>query len=162
MPRLGQDSAPEGSPTSRQTASAYPDNGFNIRRFIFILAFTLILRNIFFTDYRTEEIGYLRGQGKSDEEIEKYIPKTSQERYASNKQKLSEYEQLKVDVKVLKDKVESLENIASSLSSRSNHVEETSEADAQLTDSTLDTKHVIADNKEAFVDNKEVKEKVSV
>lgn len=111
MPRLGDDSAPR-NPT-RPTASAYPDpRGSFVRRFFYIMIFTLILRNLFFTDYRSEEIGYLRSAGKSDEEIDKIIPKTSSELIQDRKKKLSEYEQLKLDVKMLKEEVALLKSMS--------------------------------------------------
>lgn len=63
-------------------------------------------------DYRSEEIGYLRSAGKSDEEIDKIIPKTSSELIQDRKKKLSEYEQLKLDVKMLKEEVALLKSMS--------------------------------------------------
>lgn len=40
----------------------------------------LVLRNIFNHDYRKEQMQYLRNSGMSEEQIDRYVPKTAAER----------------------------------------------------------------------------------
>eukprot|EP00586_Coscinodiscus_wailesii_P022380 CAMPEP_0172511258 /NCGR_PEP_ID=MMETSP1066-20121228/235061_1 /TAXON_ID=671091 /ORGANISM="Coscinodiscus wailesii, Strain CCMP2513" /LENGTH=154 /DNA_ID=CAMNT_0013290565 /DNA_START=367 /DNA_END=831 /DNA_ORIENTATION=+ len=68
----------------------------------------MLFRNVFKTDYRSEEIGYLKASGKTDAEIERYVPKTTRERVAVQKSARSEYETLKLDVFLLKSQVSDL------------------------------------------------------
>jgi len=66
------------------------------------------MKNIFFKDYRKEEVGYLKKSGISEEEIGKYVPETQQERYNKNKSVRNEYQQLKLDVALMKQQIKEL------------------------------------------------------
>lgn len=121
MPRLGatsgnnDESSRRGRPPTH-AAGAYPSSrpGRGVSSIIFILAFTLILRNLFFRDYRSEEISYLKSSGKSDEEIAKLVPRTAEDQRVAAAAKISEYEQLKIDVATLKREVKALRGKVSS------------------------------------------------
>jgi hypothetical protein len=52
----------------------------NIRNVALLLITIFILRNFLRNDYRSEEMQYLKDSGMSQEEIEKYVPKTVEER----------------------------------------------------------------------------------
>lgn len=100
-----------GQPTNRPPrASAYPTRNrrFGVSNVIFLMMMIMLLKNITKRDYRNEEIGYLRQTGKTDKEIDRYVPKTAKERVAMQKTIRNEYDQLKLDVLMLKEQVKEL------------------------------------------------------
>mmetsp|Transcript_4567 Transcript_4567/g.5946 ORF Transcript_4567/g.5946 Transcript_4567/m.5946 type:complete len:133 (+) Transcript_4567:134-532(+) len=101
MPRLGEGTA------------AYPDqNNKSIKliRMVVVFFMIFIIRNMFLKDYRSEEINVLRKSGMTQDQIYQYVPPTTDERVVESRKKLSEYEQLKMDVKILKDEVKMLKD----------------------------------------------------
>jgi FtsZ-binding cell division protein ZapB len=60
-------------------------------------------------NYRSEEISYLRSSGKSDEEIEKFVPKTQLERDILRKKKTINELQLMREIELLKEQVKELQ-----------------------------------------------------
>ena len=57
----------------------------------------------------------MRERGKSEEEIERYVPKTFNEQSVIQQKRLSEHEQLKADVALLKTEVAALKESMSLL-----------------------------------------------
>mmetsp|Transcript_25942 Transcript_25942/g.29880 ORF Transcript_25942/g.29880 Transcript_25942/m.29880 type:complete len:231 (+) Transcript_25942:100-792(+) len=113
MPRLGIDGnndEPLRSGSRGNPAAAYPPNARarSMWSMLLILFFTLVLRNLFFRDYRSEEVSYLKASGKSDEEIAQVIPRSRKEYQETQAKELSEYEQMKKDVGTLKTEVKDL------------------------------------------------------
>ena len=90
-------------------------------------------------DYREEEIGYLRSSGKTDEEIYQIVPKTLDEQRQEKKKKLSEYDQLKEDVEMLKKELALLKASAED-SKEKNESKEKKTLDE--TDNTLEKQNV--------------------
>lgn len=76
----------------------------SFRKGLLLLLAFFVLKNILKNDYRKEEIQYLRDSGLSEEQIERYVPKTAAER--------EEYsvglEQMKKDILYLLKEVEML------------------------------------------------------
>lgn len=71
-----------------------------------------MLRNLFFKDYRQEEIARLKAAGKSDAEIEALFPKPKEERIRAAR---DDYATLKSDVFKLKADVQELRGIIASM-----------------------------------------------
>jgi uncharacterized small protein (DUF1192 family) len=117
MPRLGDSSSNNNndSNTRRNAATAYQQarNRYPLSNFLLLLFCTLILRNMFFHDYRKEEISSLQASGKSPEQIAKLVPDTAAEKRqrhtaAHHHVSLSDLDILKKQVKVLQDEVDLL------------------------------------------------------
>ena len=62
-------------------------------------------------DYRSEEIGILKGFGQTEDQIEALVPKTATERRQKQMDSVNDFEQMKVDIKMLKDEVTKLRAI---------------------------------------------------
>lgn len=117
MPRLGgnfplRSSSPGGAGgTGTIQFSAMVQNTFmrfNIRNVVLGLAVFFILRNFMQNDYRKEEIQYLRDSGMTEEQIERYIPKTADERKKFVEGKANDLEQMKKDITFLLNEVSEL------------------------------------------------------
>eukprot|EP00804_Cyclotella_cryptica_P000498 CCRYP_018512-RA/>CCRYP_018512-RA protein AED:0.06 eAED:0.06 QI:213/1/1/1/1/1/3/819/149 len=102
MPRL------DGGDSSSHSASAYPRQRFSPFRVMLYFMMFLSLRNILTKNYRNEEISYLRSSGNSEEEIEKFVPKTQLERDVLGKKKTVDQLQLMREVELLKEQVKEL------------------------------------------------------
>lgn len=76
--------------------------------FVAVLLGTLVLRNLFFHDYREEMIHSLRERGRTDEEIERYVPKTFQERQQYVEDKKNDLKKMKEDIAYLLQAVDEL------------------------------------------------------
>ena len=59
-------------------------------------------------NYRNEELSYLRSSGTSEEEIEKFVPKTQLERDVLRRKKTVDQLQLMREVELLKEQVKDL------------------------------------------------------
>lgn len=62
-------------------------------------------------DYRSEEVDILKSLGQSEDQIEAFVPKTATERRQKQKESLSEFAQMKQDIKMLKVEVAKLRGI---------------------------------------------------
>jgi ribosomal protein S15P/S13E len=80
----------------------------NIRNVALLFIGIFILRNLLRNDYRSEEMKYLKDSGMSPEEIEKYVPKTAEERrqYVASKQ--NDMTNMKKDIAFLLQEVNDL------------------------------------------------------
>ncbi len=78
---------------------------FNLRNVFLGLAVLFVLRNFLHNDYRKEEIQYLRDSGMTEEQIERYIPKTAAERKKYVEAKANDLEQMKKDIAYLLNEV---------------------------------------------------------
>jgi DNA-binding transcriptional MerR regulator len=76
---------------------------FNMRNVFLLLLTFLVLRNLLQNDYQKEEIKYLRNSGMSEEQIQRYIPKTAVEHEQDD-----ELENMKRDIAYLLKEVENL------------------------------------------------------
>lgn len=109
-PRLGHDDVPPGGDHA-PIASAYstPNNQqLSIPRILLIFAGLFILKNVVFHDYRSEEIGILKGFGQTEEQIQALIPNTASERRQRQTDSVNEFEQMKIDIEMLKEEVTKL------------------------------------------------------
>ena len=70
-----------------------------------------ILRNVMRSDYRSEEMSYLKGSGMTDEEIERYIPKTSEERKQYAADRANDLDRMKRDIAYLLNEVSELRGL---------------------------------------------------
>mmetsp|Transcript_31820 Transcript_31820/g.46890 ORF Transcript_31820/g.46890 Transcript_31820/m.46890 type:complete len:157 (-) Transcript_31820:240-710(-) len=103
MPRLNDNAS------GPSVSAAYPSSRrTNFTSILMLLMFTLILRNLLFRDYRIEELEYLRSSGKSEEEIDRIIPKTESERRAKIVKSRANNMMLQHDVEVLQKEVAEL------------------------------------------------------
>jgi hypothetical protein len=67
-----------------------------------------VLKNIFFRDYRIEEIAELKAHGMSQEDIEAVVPRTAKERRQYVTDTKNDFEKLKRDVAYLMQEVHEL------------------------------------------------------
>eukprot|EP00546_Thalassionema_frauenfeldii_P002862 CAMPEP_0178934384 /NCGR_PEP_ID=MMETSP0786-20121207/23832_1 /TAXON_ID=186022 /ORGANISM="Thalassionema frauenfeldii, Strain CCMP 1798" /LENGTH=123 /DNA_ID=CAMNT_0020612159 /DNA_START=98 /DNA_END=469 /DNA_ORIENTATION=+ len=79
-----------------------------------------LLNNLFFHDYRLEEMKQLRASGMSAEEIKSFVPYNMRERREVEKTKENEMEQLKEDVVKLKEEVQRLSTLLDNDISKNN------------------------------------------
>jgi hypothetical protein len=94
---------------SRRTASAYPQiHNPRLASVVLGLALLFLVRNIFFHDYRRDEIQHLLASGKSKDEIRNFVPPTLRERREEALESKNELERLKADVLVLKQQMHEL------------------------------------------------------
>jgi hypothetical protein len=114
MPRLGgndplRPSSPGGTGGRRRSQFPAllqnPPVQLNLRNVLLGLAVLFILRNFLRNDYRKEEIQYLRASGMTEEQIERYIPKTAAERRKYVEAKANDLEQMKKDIAYLLNEV---------------------------------------------------------
>ena len=78
-----------GLPTLSPVAEAYPPSKRPSAPWIAALLILIVLvRNVLFTDYRSQEVGYLRKAGLTDEEIERFVPKNRRERVEDERKKV--------------------------------------------------------------------------
>eukprot|EP00529_Nitzschia_sp_RCC80_P036719 CAMPEP_0113469434 /NCGR_PEP_ID=MMETSP0014_2-20120614/15899_1 /TAXON_ID=2857 /ORGANISM="Nitzschia sp." /LENGTH=193 /DNA_ID=CAMNT_0000361915 /DNA_START=203 /DNA_END=784 /DNA_ORIENTATION=+ /assembly_acc=CAM_ASM_000159 len=122
MPRLGGGGGHASSSRGAFTAAAslsrfFSPSNRNARNVILGLVVFFLLRNILRNDYRAEEKAYLRQSGMTDEQIERYIPKTATERKKYVEDKKNDFEKMKNDIAFLLSEVAELK--ASSSSSHS-------------------------------------------
>ncbi|KAL3782756.1 hypothetical protein ACHAWO_003746 [Cyclotella atomus] len=103
MPRL------DGGDSSSHPASAYPRRGFSPFRVMLYFMMFMSLKNILTKNYRNEEKSYLRSSGMSDEEIEKFVPKTQLERDILRRKKTVNELQLMREIELLKEQVKELQ-----------------------------------------------------
>mmetsp|Transcript_278 Transcript_278/g.473 ORF Transcript_278/g.473 Transcript_278/m.473 type:complete len:178 (+) Transcript_278:134-667(+) len=80
----------------------------NLRNVLLFLTAFFIVRNFLRNDYRREEIHYLRESGMSEEQIERYIPKTAEERKKYVQDKANDVEKMKKDIAYLLNEVAEL------------------------------------------------------
>ena len=126
MPRLGggngHSSPSRGASSAAASLSRFfsPSNP-NGRKFILGLVVFFLLRNILRNDYRAEEKAYLRQSGMTDEQIDRYIPKTAAERKKYVEDKKNDFDQMKKDIAFLLSEVSELK--ATSTSSHSSGVD---------------------------------------
>jgi len=112
MPRLGDDDAPpQRRNMPRFPTSAYPKPGSSLNNVIMLLAIAFILRNIFFTDYRTEEIKELAASGKSPEEIKDFVPQSSLERRQTLIKNKNEFDQMKLEIASLREELQDIRKV---------------------------------------------------
>ena len=109
MPRLGVDQAPP--PVGGRGASAYRRPRFNTRNVLILLVITFVLRNIFFRDYRMEQISELKASGMTEEEIERYVPTSAGERRKYVNDKRNDFDHMKKDIAFLLQEVHELRGL---------------------------------------------------
>ena len=115
MPQLG---GGENTAPSRREVSAYANTPpGNLRNVLLLLVGAFILRNMFFRDYRSDEISLLRDGGLSTEEIERLVPETVKERRQKANDQKEEFLQMKEDVDSLKKQVKALTEVVNSTGS---------------------------------------------
>jgi hypothetical protein len=107
MVRLGGDEGRSASPR-RGPARAFSPRvlpKLTIRNVLLFLAGLFIARNILRNDYRHEEMKHLKESGMEQNEIEKYIPKTAEERRQYVADKGNDMIRMKKDVAYLLQEV---------------------------------------------------------
>mmetsp|Transcript_30678 Transcript_30678/g.46463 ORF Transcript_30678/g.46463 Transcript_30678/m.46463 type:complete len:149 (+) Transcript_30678:119-565(+) len=117
MPVLGSDE----SELTRRAVSAYPSYNSNMLvNIVILMVGFFLLNNLFFHDYRLEEMKQLRASGMSAEEIKSFVPYNMRERREVEKTKENEMEQLKEDVVKLKEEVQRLSTLLDNDISKNN------------------------------------------
>jgi hypothetical protein len=76
-----------------------------------LLILTFVLRNIFFRDYRVEQISELKASGMTEEEIEKYVPTSAGERRKYVNDKRNDFDHMKKDIAFLLQEVHELRGL---------------------------------------------------
>jgi hypothetical protein len=133
MPRLGggpgHSSPPRGTINSNNGNTAvsgilnmlltrfFSPSSRNIRNILFGLILFFLLRNILRNDYRAEEKAYLRESGMTEEQIERYIPKTAAERKKYVENKKNDFDTMKNDIAYLLSEVAELKASAANVGS---------------------------------------------
>jgi hypothetical protein len=108
MPRLGDQAPLSGG---RRETSAYRRPRFNTRNVLLLLVITFVVRNIFFRDYRTEQISELTASGMTKEEVELYVPTTAGERRKYVDDKRNDFDHMKKDIAFLLQEVHELRGL---------------------------------------------------
>jgi len=119
MPRLGDSSGNDGRgsglPTTRAPATAYPisQRQSTMWRILYILSVTLIMRNIFFNNYKKDAVTEMVKDGviSSKEAEDMFHPATKKTRSQLLSERKAEIETLKLEVKNLKAAVAKLEEV---------------------------------------------------
>ena len=144
MPRLGGGSGHSSPSRGASSAAASLTRFFSLsnpngRKFILGLVVFFLLRNILRNDYRAEEKAYLRQSGMTDEQIDRFIPKTAAERKKYVEDKKNDVEQMKKDIAFLLSEVSELK--ATSTSSHSKVVDSSRESNDNTDGGIVDKSH---------------------
>jgi hypothetical protein len=110
MVRLGGDDARSASRPARAFSPRVLPK-LTIRNVLLFLAGLFIARNILRNDYRHEEMNHLKESGMEQNEIEKYIPKTAEERRQYVADKGNDMDRMKKDVAYLLQEVSELRGL---------------------------------------------------
>mmetsp|Transcript_2032 Transcript_2032/g.3117 ORF Transcript_2032/g.3117 Transcript_2032/m.3117 type:complete len:157 (-) Transcript_2032:954-1424(-) len=136
MPALGNGE----SESTRRAVSAYPTYNKNmLLNIVILLVFIFLFNNLFFQDYRLEEIKQLRASGVSTDEIKAFIPQTIRERREAEEDKKNEMERLKDDVVYLKEEVKRLSRLLEKDSAKNSSLGDSLDAIKLPEDSKLET-----------------------